>query len=1210
MATTTTITKLLFRRGNDADRKKTILASGEPGFALDTGRFYIGDGSTPGGHPVIAVSDWHLSFVDDIGEVEGDYSRHKLDLYVPGLSATLAGDRREPEYLRYPKLFHPTDRILRSDYPLELTGANDINAFGSAENHSILFTGEVGNPFTINRLVPGEISIGDGLLVLNTATDSISLGNGGAVTIDAEAMTFANGVRTHFEDNSIDLNVPIDDSNTVITPDAAQTITSENTGLFFAHSGYLSAGGVYIGQSSSPTTLQMNRDKQSWNTITLAPTVYMDDWVSSSTGAPAGSVGLENRLKGIVSYGPDKPTSGPMPGIARFSRNNTENRDESKLWGGVKGPYDLLNSNFHNNMGDVARPKPIHIQSVRPAGNGNERATNVTNYTSVYEQPDVSGVPSKVHVTSDYEGVDITNRGQPNPWDGNVNLVFETGLVVYGPGDRDIQPAYNGYLINQSLDSYSVPTFQGMVIEGPNSQPMQVSSGGTGRNDFFPGALLAGNGNTDKGQFPLHEVRCPQRVGANGIGILSGTTNSAVVSASMVHNPPQWWGTSTTTTYTRAANADSSGTGGGQVTLTNLFAPNSNTVQNGWDTDVSNPRQMFFDKFVRAEADAGAPAQAARFDAGLRFKGDTNNMVTKIEPATGPSVTSKPANGGWQTTYGPKTNISWNHVEHAALGGAFSAGAVNGDISTLRAMSSSVVDGSSKGQFAQESTGSGMVISAFDLNKAGHIRQVYFKDFDYRYSRATNMGGVTSRAGSRLQLPTLNGAPISTSTGLCEMTIDQYANVAAWDDNVNNDYAKYWLQIQSGGSGPSGGSSAQVINNIVFNDYGTVKSIQSADLRNVFFNKREIGDIVHNIGVGYHTHQLNHENWPLRKDISSATTANVTTSWNNTSKIAFSEGGSQRTRMSQINSSQFLLDTDYDLHLQTGSERAFRLTRNNSSYEMITAGTGVSLYYAGGINLSTTSTGITLHNSGDPATKGDGVTQMTGCSQYSVRSKYAYVQEDDSNDWHSMVFTPNNAGVSGYDMLRKDDGIVYNASSNILKTLYFQGDGRLLDMTHNTTIPPTVELQSAGNAYYRVVGCTTDRHKIYDKDNTVQYHGTNGTLLAKGDIYAYYSFSDERLKQNVISLDTDKSLEQVLKLNPVEFEWKEAPDRGKQVGLIAQQVEQVVPEVVKLADRHSGEDEIAQYKHIDYDKLVPLLINSIKNLNARVIELEAKLEDK
>ena len=51
MATTTTITKILFRRGNDADRVKTILASGEPGFALDTGRIFIGDGATPGGLP-------------------------------------------------------------------------------------------------------------------------------------------------------------------------------------------------------------------------------------------------------------------------------------------------------------------------------------------------------------------------------------------------------------------------------------------------------------------------------------------------------------------------------------------------------------------------------------------------------------------------------------------------------------------------------------------------------------------------------------------------------------------------------------------------------------------------------------------------------------------------------------------------------------------------------------------------------------------------------------------------------------------------------------------------------------------------------------------------------------------------------------------------------------------------------------------------------
>ena len=161
MATTTTITKLLFRRGNDADRKKTILASGEPGFALDTGRFYIGDGSTPGGHPVIAVSTHHLNFVDEIGTIEGDYSRHELDVYVPGLSATLAGDRREPEHLRYPKLFHPTDRILRSDFPLELTGQNDTNAFGQNKTNSIFFTGDSSDAFTI-KSIESRLDVDDG----------------------------------------------------------------------------------------------------------------------------------------------------------------------------------------------------------------------------------------------------------------------------------------------------------------------------------------------------------------------------------------------------------------------------------------------------------------------------------------------------------------------------------------------------------------------------------------------------------------------------------------------------------------------------------------------------------------------------------------------------------------------------------------------------------------------------------------------------------------------------------------------------------------------------------------------------------------------------------------------------------------------------------------------------------------------------------------
>lgn len=47
-----TIIKLLLRRGTDAERQTVTFALGEPGFTTDTKRFFVGDGTTPGGIPI------------------------------------------------------------------------------------------------------------------------------------------------------------------------------------------------------------------------------------------------------------------------------------------------------------------------------------------------------------------------------------------------------------------------------------------------------------------------------------------------------------------------------------------------------------------------------------------------------------------------------------------------------------------------------------------------------------------------------------------------------------------------------------------------------------------------------------------------------------------------------------------------------------------------------------------------------------------------------------------------------------------------------------------------------------------------------------------------------------------------------------------------------------------------------------------------------
>ncbi len=116
---------------------------------------------------------------------------------------------------------------------------------------------------------------------------------------------------------------------------------------------------------------------------------------------------------------------------------------------------------------------------------------------------------------------------------------------------------------------------------------------------------------------------------------------------------------------------------------------------------------------------------------------------------------------------------------------------------------------------------------------------------------------------------------------------------------------------------------------------------------------------------------------------------------------------------------------------------------------------------------------------------------------------------------------------------------------------------------------------------------------------------TNGDFKTSGDVVAYFSFSDKSLKTNIKS--TENNLEKVLKLNPVSFEWKEKQGETK-IGLIAQEVEEVIPEVVEVKERFSeeGGDE---YKSVDYEKLVSTLIGAIQEQQKEIDMLKNQIKE-
>ena len=101
----------------------------------------------------------------------------------------------------------------------------------------------------------------------------------------------------------------------------------------------------------------------------------------------------------------------------------------------------------------------------------------------------------------------------------------------------------------------------------------------------------------------------------------------------------------------------------------------------------------------------------------------------------------------------------------------------------------------------------------------------------------------------------------------------------------------------------------------------------------------------------------------------------------------------------------------------------------------------------------------------------------------------------------------------------------------------------------------------------------------------------NGTLQVEGDVVAYSTVisSDEKLKDNVETIGG--ALDKVKELKGVTFNYK---SNGKASGgIIAQDVEKVMPSLIKTQNTLDGSDT---FKTVDYNGLIGLLIESVKEL--------------
>lgn len=115
----------------------------------------------------------------------------------------------------------------------------------------------------------------------------------------------------------------------------------------------------------------------------------------------------------------------------------------------------------------------------------------------------------------------------------------------------------------------------------------------------------------------------------------------------------------------------------------------------------------------------------------------------------------------------------------------------------------------------------------------------------------------------------------------------------------------------------------------------------------------------------------------------------------------------------------------------------------------------------------------------------------------------------------------------------------------------------------------------------------------------------NGTVTVSGSCTAtaYYTSSDHRLKENIIEISD--AIERIKQLRPVKFQFKDSADDVVYEGFLAHEVQDIAPYAVKGEKDAVTDDGNIEPQMIDMSKMVGLLTAGIKELEARISQLEA-----
>ena len=273
--------------------------------------------------------------------------------------------------------------------------------------------------------------------------------------------------------------------------------------------------------------------------------------------------------------------------------------------------------------------------------------------------------------------------------------------------------------------------------------------------------------------------------------------------------------------------------------------------------------------------------------------------------------------------------------------------------------------------------------------------------------------------------------------------------------------------------------------------------------------------------------------------------------------------------------------------------------------EGITFHSSPTTYSAGAIYPMDTTERMRITNTGNVGIGTSNPSPLTGGALITqINSSNANVELKLTNSSASNGFLIAQYGVNNYISNRENGFMAFDTNATERMRITSGGNVLISQTTDNndgkleisTTGGNAIKVrQTSAGGYGLEILAANNGGTYYFQNFTAGTTGTGGSITSNGVLVAFNTTSDYRLKQD---LKDYSGLNLVSAIKTYDYEWK--LDKSRMYGVLAHELQEVIPYAV------TGEKDAEEMQQVDYSKIVPILIKSIQELEARIKELENK----